>query len=388
MAFAITTLKMKVRPMWLLPLRCMRIAIIVPPFGNQLPDQASQILVNDWIVDLARRHPAIQWAVVGPVAIGNASETPHLSHLALEGRPAGLAGRWWHRRKLNKLITGWKAQRVITLDPDISGPAALPQALVLHPDWTLAARSFFSGRRSKQRMKQLADAQQVAVPLPWQQEWLQKQYGIAPQKILLTGAGTTPHFRPASWAQRESWKQEFAGGPEYFLYASPARASPELLTLLKGFSAFKKRQRSSMKLVLMITEGSIAPALHQKLDSYKYRDDLVLLYPPDLSRLADCCAGSYAVLAHDVFSYGWWLTGGMQCGVPVVAVHQPATIDWLGEAGVYVEAWKADLLAEAMMLLYKDEAQRRQLLELGMAAASQTDTTRWVGEWLALDASK
>ncbi|HSR38691.1 MAG TPA: hypothetical protein VLL95_07225, partial [Phnomibacter sp.] len=163
----------------------MRIAIIVPPFGNQLSDQASQILVNDWIVDLASRHPAIQWAAVGPLAVGNASQTPHLSHLALEGRPAGLAGGWWHRRKLYKLITGWQAQRVICLDPDISGPAGLPLALVLHPDWTPAARSFFSGRRSKQRMKQLAAAQQVAVPLPWQQEWLQKQYGTAPEKILL-----------------------------------------------------------------------------------------------------------------------------------------------------------------------------------------------------------
>jgi glycosyltransferase involved in cell wall biosynthesis len=388
MAFAITTLKMKVRPMWQLPLQSMRIAIIVPPFGNQLPDQASQILVHDWIVDLARRHPATHWAVVGPAAIGNASETPNLSHLALDSRPDGLAGRWWHRRKLHKLITGWQAHRVINLDAESHVPAGLPQTLVLHTDWATSAKPFFAGRPAKRRLKQVTDVQQIAVPLPWQQEWLQNRYGKAPVEIQITGAGTTPHFRPASWAQRESWKEEFARGQEYFLYATPAQASSELLTLLKGFSAFKKRQRSGMKLVLMITEGSITPALHQKLDTYKYRDDLVVLYPPDLSRLADCCAGSYAVLTHDAFCYGWWLTGSMKCGVPMVAVHQPATIDLLGEAGVYVEAWKADLLAEAMMLLYKDEAQRRQLIEQGMAVASQTNVTRWVSQWLASDGSK
>jgi hypothetical protein len=379
---------MKVRAMRLLPLRCMRIAIIVPSFGNQFHDQASQILVNDWIVGLAIRHPATQWAVVGPVAIGNAAETPNLTHLELESRPAGLAGRWWHRRKLHKLITGWQAQRVITLDPDIMGPSGLPQALVLQPDWTLAAQPFFSGRRSKQRVKQIADAQLIVVPHTWQQEWLQKQYGIPLEKMLLMGACTTPHFRQPSWAQRESWKQSFAGGQEYFLYATPAKESAEMLTLLKGFSAFKKRQRSSMKLVLLITEGSITPALQQKLDTYKYRDDLEVLYPTDLSRLAEYSAGSYAVLANDVFCNGWWLTGSMQCGVPMVVLHQPSTIDLLGEAGVYVEAWKADLLAEAMMLLYKDEAQRRQLLDLGMAAASQTDIARWVGQWVNNEPSK
>lgn len=388
MAFAITTLKMKPGPPVPLPLQGMRIAIIVPPPGHQLMDQASAMLVNDWIIDLASQHPEMQWAAVGPAAIGNASDTPNLTHLALDSRPAGLAGRWWHRRKLQKLITGWQAHCIINLDPEISVPAALPQALVLHSDWSHKAQRLFSGKKSKQRIKQLGEWQQVAVALPWQKEWLQKQFGIAPEKILLTGTGPTPHFQQASWAQRESWKQQFAGGQEYFLCAMPAQAGSHLLTLLKGFSAFKKRQRSSMKLVLMITEGNLEASFRQRLDSYKYRDDLAVLYPPDLSRLADGCAGSYAVLAHDVFSYGWWLTGGMQCGVPVVAVHQPATIDLLGEAGVYVEAWKTDLLAEAMMLLYKDENQRRQLIETGLAAAAHHDTTHWVSAWMATLPSK
>jgi hypothetical protein len=388
MAFAITMVKMKAGPLWPLPLQSMRIAIIVPPFGKQLKDQASEILVSDWIVAVARQYPTTQWAVVGAASVSQPSDTPNLTHLLLEGRPAGLASRWWHRRRMQKLITGWQAQGIINLDPEVSIAAAIPQARVLHTDWTDKALPFFTGRRSKSRQQQLSESPQLVVAQPWQKEWLQDHYSIAPGGIVTTGCATTPHFQEASWAQRENWKQQFAAGQEYFLCAMPARADAHLLTLLKGFSAFKKRQRSSMRLVLMICEGNLDAAFRQKLDTYKYREDLVVLYPPDLSRLADACAGCYGLLASDDFCPGWWTTGALNASVPVVAVHQPSSIDLLGEAGVYVEAWKADLLAEAMMLLYKDETQRKQLIQEGRAMASQPDTTRWVGQWLSSIASK
>lgn len=388
MAFAITMVKMKAGPTWQLPLHCMRIAIIVPPFGKQLKDQASEILVSDWIVALARLYPKTQWAVVGASPAGKPSDTANLTPLPLEGRPAGLAKRWWHRRRMKKLITGWQAQGVINLDPEVSMAAALPQARVLHTDWTDMAMPFFTGRRCKNRHQLLTESSHLVVALPWQQEWLQHHYAISANRIWTTGCATTPHFQEASWAQRENWKQQFAAGQEYFLCAMPAQAATHLLTLLKGFSAFKKRQRSSMRLVLMITEGNLDAAFRQKLETYKYRDDLAVLYPPDLSRLADACAGCYGLLAGDDFCPGWWTTGALQAGVPVVAVHQPSSIDLLGEAGVYVEAWKADLLAEAMMLLYKDETQRKELIKEGRAIVSQTDTTRWAGQWLSSIASK
>src|SRR3978361_852222 len=67
----------------------------------------------------------------------------------------------------------------------------------------------------------------------------------------------------------------YAGGKEYFVVAgSPALSS--LLSVLKAFSRFKKLQKSNMQLVVAVRNISRNADFMEKLDSYKYRNEVFL----------------------------------------------------------------------------------------------------------------
>ncbi|HVV06160.1 MAG TPA: hypothetical protein VHC96_18140, partial [Puia sp.] len=76
--------------------------------------------------------------------------------------------------------------------------------------------------------------------------------------------------RSLSAEEREKWKEETAGGREYFFADVTGLRTSKVVNLLKAFSLFKKRQLSNMRLVLA-GAGTI-----DKLDSYKYREDICL----------------------------------------------------------------------------------------------------------------
>jgi glycosyltransferase involved in cell wall biosynthesis len=337
------------------------------PWPDEGPARSQWLLVSAWLLPLVEASLEDELAVMGPRPIGQPGHPVGLHFLALEGKPSGLAGRWLYRRRLQKTLSRWQPALVLNMAPDWAAALRHPQVLLLHPDWQAGAAAFFHGRSSRSRKQALQLARQVVVAWPWQQAWLQEHYALPAERISVVGACTTDHFQVAAWAHRETLKEEFAQGAEYFLFAGPARQANTIITLLKAFSTFKKRQRSSLRLVLALTDEAPGPSLQEKLDTYKYRQDLVVMTIHHMDQYARLAAGAYAVVAAPAWAPAWWLLGALQCGTALVAEHRVEMTEVLEEAALYVEAWKPDLLAEALMLLYKDESQRSHLIQEGHA---------------------
>jgi glycosyltransferase involved in cell wall biosynthesis len=131
------------------------------------------------------------------------------------------------------------------------------------------------------------------------------------------------------------------------------------MDLLKAFSLFKKRQLSNMKLVLSGV-GAI-----EKLDSYKYRQD-VCLYP---ERSGGQMEGAYAVihLPH-ASDPGIALLNAWRAGVPVITSSAEGLAS--GEIVLRVGANDPASLADGLKSLYKDEAFRKELIGKGMLHAA------------------
>jgi glycosyltransferase involved in cell wall biosynthesis len=71
-------------------------------------------------------------------------------------------------------------------------------------------------------------------------------------------------------------KQQLTEGKEYFLYVGAIHPRKNLINLLKGFSWFKKRYQSNMKLVLVGRMAWKNEMFLKQLESYKYRNDVVV----------------------------------------------------------------------------------------------------------------
>jgi glycosyltransferase involved in cell wall biosynthesis len=175
-----------------------------------------------------------------------------------------------------------------------------------------------------------------------------------------------PIFRPVEWQQKEAIKEQYSSGKEYFLYSGNISSNQNLINLLKAFSFFKKRQKSNMQLVLAGT-GICEEALSKSLTLYKYKTDVQLLEQTNIEILAGITAAAYAVV-NPSFDEGFSTSAveAMQSGVPLIAADTPALQEICGDGAVYINPADFNDMADKMMLLFKDEDKRNELIAKGL----------------------
>jgi hypothetical protein len=174
---------------------------------------------------------------------------------------------------------------------------------------------------------------------------------------------------PLSMEAREEVKGRVADGKEYFYTDIAGVPLSGVIHLLKAFSLFKKRQLSNMKLVLA---GEGDRGIAEKLDSYKYRQDVYLVPRVD----GDVIGGAYAAISLERRgSLGIDVLNAWKARVPVITSTDR-------EAVLRVPAGDPASLADGLKSLYKDETLRNGLIEkaaLSVADLSlqQSVTTIW-----------
>lgn len=278
----------------------------------------------------------------------------------------GLKARFWYDVKLPPVLKKEKAGLFIGTENYISLTARTPQLLLAPQLAFLQQPAAFAGaEKTAFFRKMLRKAAHIVVPSVFAQTQLVQQ-GLPAQKISVIAAAAGPSFTPASWAQREQTKVAYAGACEYFLCYGTMYTYRNIGLLLRAFSVFKKWQKSNMKLLLV---GDV-PARYaeelDKMDSYKFRDDVELL-PTQLPQvMAQLVAAAYAVVLPSSYEdMGLQALEALACEVPVLATHTGAVPELCGEAALYATPGNVDELGQFMIQLYKDEALRNTLIEKG-----------------------
>jgi glycosyltransferase involved in cell wall biosynthesis len=138
------------------------------------------------------------------------------------------------------------------------------------------------------------------------------------------------------------------------------------LNLLKAFSVFKKRQKSNLKLVLAGRLGWKYDSFVEGLKTYKFRDDVVLLDYVDETELAKLVGSAYALVYPSLLEgFGVPVLEAMRSGIAVITSSNSSMQEIAGAAAQYADPDDFEDIADKMMLLYKDEDLRNQLIEKG-----------------------
>ena len=171
---------------------------------------------------------------------------------------------------------------------------------------------------------------------------------------------------PLSPGEREAIKQQYANGKEYFL-ADVAGASEEKITrLLKSFSLFKKRQLSNLQLILAGNTSTPVAGLQQRLETYKYREDVSWTQRQQPEVADQLQAAAYAfLLPFATGTLGTPILDAWQSEVPVIIGTATGLQQWAGDAVLAADMEDPASLAGHMMTVYKDERLRRELIEKG-----------------------
>ncbi|MGC4233570.1 MAG: hypothetical protein QM594_11380 [Niabella sp.] len=156
-------------------------------------------------------------------------------------------------------------------------------------------------------------------------------------------------------------KDIFTEGNEYFICTDFNLDKEQLVILLKGFSAFKKRLQSNWK--LMIALRSAEPAKHEAaallLAHYKYRADVVLTGG---ERLYEKIAGAYSLVSMDsreIFPVP--VAEAAKVQIPAIA---PATHTLKGlfeDAVMYPADNSSSAIGDMLMKVYKEESSMQRL---------------------------
>ena len=194
-----------------------------------------------------------------------------------------------------------------------------------------------------------------------------KRYPIAKDKIDVVHFPIKDDLKPNDEDARDVVRYQHTMGNAYFLYSGPIHAASNLLNLLKGFSIFKKKLGSNMKLVLYGSVGAYSTKFLTELETYKYRDDVILIEKLPQQDEIDLIASCYALVHPCRWDrFGLPVFNALKLGVAVLVPSNSTHSEQAGMAGMHFDENKPAEIGEKMILIYRDEQMRDEMIGTGM----------------------
>jgi glycosyltransferase involved in cell wall biosynthesis len=302
-------------------------------------------------------------------------------------RPAArhpLLWKLWYDIKLPAVLKKNKVDVLLSPDAFCSLRTSVPQCLVVHdlaflhyPSFNRRSHLIFYKRYTGKFLKKAAS---VATVSEFSKNDILQHYRLPAGKIDVVYSGVKEIFQPIGPEEKEQVKLKYCGGKEYFLYTGAIHPRKNLIHLLKAFSLFKKRQHSSMKLVLTGRLAWKYEGFLKDLQSYKYKDDVVLTGYVEEQELVGITAAAYAMVYPSLHEgFGVPVLEAMRSSVPVITSANSAMQEIAGEAALYADPSDPHAIASQMMLIYKDEALRKLLIQKGHDVQTNYNWDRTAG---------
>lgn len=287
-----------------------------------------------------------------------------------------LLWKFWFDIRIPSVLKKYGVNAFVSPDGFCSLNTTVPQCLVLHDLSFLHFPSFIKKSHllfyKHYTARFLEKSKSIATVSEFSKKDIIEHYGIDEKKIDVVFSAAKDIFKPLNRQDSEEIKKQYTEGKEFFLHTGAIHPRKNLENLLKAFSVFKKRQQSSMKLVLAGRLAWKYDSLITKLKTYKYRNDVILLDYINEDVLAKITASAYALIYPSFFEgFGVPVLEAFQCEVPVITSSGSSMQEIAGDASLYADPENYTELAEKMMQLYKDELLRTSLIKKASNVVSQ-----------------
>lgn len=310
-------------------------------------------------------------------------QQPNVTHqLVTPAARHPLSFKYWYDVKATAAVKKWKADVWFQPYGFCSLTTRIPQVVMIHD---LAFKHYPQYISWHQRLYYrwftpafIRKAKKIITVSAFSKTDIRKTYRVAENKITVIPGAAREGFVALNWEEKQAVKDGYADGREYFLFVGGVHPRKNLLTLLKAFSLFKKWQHSNMRLLVAGRLAWQYDDLLEKIKTYKYREDVVLLgYLPE-DQLQRVVGAAYALVYPSWFEgFGLPILEGMQAGVPVVCSNTSSMPEVAGDAALLTDPSNHDALGKEMLALYRSEGLRNAFIEKGLQRAQlfSWDTT-------------
>jgi glycosyltransferase involved in cell wall biosynthesis len=288
------------------------------------------------------------------------------------GPPARHPILWklWYDIRVPSILKKYKADVFVSCDGFCSLTTSIPQCLVVHDLSFLHFPSFIPKTHElylkRYTPKFVAKAAITITVSEFSKKDILSQYKVDASKVAVVYNAVKEQFHPITEKEKEDTKNKYSEGKDYFVYAGSVHPRKNLTNLLKAFSVFKKKQKSSLKLIIAGRLAWKFNSFVESLQSYKYRDDVIMTgYLPE-EELVRIVGSAYALVYPSLWEgFGVPVLEAMRCEVPVITSLGSAMQEIAKEAALYADPANYNDIADKMMLLYKDENLRSKLVQQG-----------------------
>jgi len=280
--------------------------------------------------------------------------------------------KYWYNAKLPRIAKKYGLDKLICsygigVHSDIQQMLLFPETDILQQENKLLLWQEYA---AKNLQKSIERSSAVITYSNLAREKLKNATTINPQKTFILPYSVNELFQPMEWHDKLYIKSRFSQNTEYFVAVLPDNDEKNFVELLKAFSKFKKWQQSGMQLLLLPKEEGFSSTIENKLDSYKYKNDVKLINDADNKETANIIATAYALLHITTKDSDLWpVSAALQCGTPVLAYYTESMQEYCGEAGLFVKERNHESFGDHLIMLYKDETLRNKMSE---AAAEKT----------------
>lgn len=277
--------------------------------------------------------------------------------------------QYWFNFKLPAILRKHKADVFVSMEGICCLRTKIPQCLFISDLRFLQAPGLIKKMQARFLKKNtaayLAKAKSIAAVSTFSREVIADRYKMNGADITIINPVINEAFKPMDWKEKESIKERYSEGKAYFLFSGDINGNSNHINLLKAFSFFKKRQKSNMMLLIA---GKADAAFKKELNTYKFRNEVLLLEHTDATELAAITAAAYALVYPVMYAdFALPPLQAMQCGVPLVVSNTGALPSIFGEAALFCDPASFKDIAEQMMLVFKDEDRAGQLIKAGTA---------------------
>ena len=329
----------------------------------------AQSFFSEYILKIIEAHPEHSYFLITDNIAGTSNPVNGITNIAVAPVSKNIFSlKFWYRFKLSALLKKYAANIFININSIASLNIDTPQCLLVADIAMLEGLSF-----SKKDIRSfLNKATTIITFSQFAKNKISKDYFIDEQKIIVFYMAGDNGYLPISETEKEASKEKYASGKEYFLFTGELNTANNLIHLLKAFSFFKKRQKSNMQLVIATKTVLPNNAFIKSLASYKYKDDVKLLFDLPQQELATLTASAYAfVYAPTENNFYLPVVQAMQSCVPVIVSNTILMNEICGDAALFTDPAVFEHIADKMMLLFKDESKRNELIEKGKQQAAQ-----------------
>lgn len=338
----------------------------------------NHLLVNH-ILRLAALYTEHQFVLIAQKEIKHPEKLANVrQHLLPQQLDNTLLWKLWYHYKLPAAVRKLKADVLLSTDGILSKRVKIPQYLLVSDTGYLPFPELYPSNYARFARLNSGDffrkAKKLIVISEHQKQEIIKQYKISETKITVWHPGIAAMYQAVSATDSETFKSQHTEGKDYILFYGAIENKNRLVNILKAFSLFKKRLKTNMQLLLAAPEIPQEHELVKSLTLYKYRDDVKLLAVPNEKTLATMIGAAYACInLSPAADDSIFLLQSIKSAVPVIAGNYHGIISLINNAASFADPLSVDMIAEKMMLLYKDEKKRTELIREGLDQVNEYD---------------